>query len=321
MNLLRIGARKARTLAQRCQKKWCPSRVAGDAPRKRDAWSIAIYTGDSPFDLQPLQGIRNPVLSACDVSDVPADFVADPFMVRNGDQWHLFFEVLNGKSKLGQIAVAKSSDGHRWDYQRIVLDEPFHLSYPYVFPWDGEFYMIPETHQAGAVRLYKSVNFPCEWTFVKNLLEGVTLVDASPFFYEGRWWLFAGSGDVEKWHSQDLRLFYADDLMGPWLEHPQSPVVAGDSRIARPSGRVIVTDGKVFRLAQDCEGVYGRQVRAFEVTALTAERYEERPARGEPILKPADAGWNSTGMHHIDAHLMADGQWLACVDGWTWVDA
>lgn len=29
-------------------------------------------------------------------------------------------------------------------------------------------------------------------------------------------------------------------------------------------------------------------------------------------------GWvDKRGMHHLDAHLLEDGQWIACVDGWT----
>lgn len=289
-------------------------------PCRRYVFSIAIYTGDSPFELRPTKGIVNPVLTAKDVSDVPADFVADPFIVRNGDQWYLFFEVMNAESKKGQIAVANSSDGYQWNYQRIVLDEPFHLSYPYVFSWKGDYYMIPESNQAGAVRLYKAVNFPFDWSFVKNLVEGVALVDASPFFFADKWWLFAGSGAPTNWFSQDLRLFYADDLMGPWLEHPKSPVIRGDAHIARPSGRVLVIDGKVYRLAQDCDPVYGKSVNAFEVTQLTEKDYQERKVQNEPILEPGGDGWNATGMHHIDAQLMDDGKWLACVDGWTWVE-
>ena len=84
--------------------------------------------------------------------------------------------------------------------------------------------------------------------------------------------------------------------------------------------RGLVIGDQLFRLAQDCESVYGKQVRAFEITTLTTECYAERPARELPILKPAAAGWNSTGMHHLDAQMLATGQWLACVDGWTWVD-
>lgn len=39
----------------------------------------------------------------------------------------------------GDIGVAESSDGGAtWSYLGIALDEPWHLSYPFVFQWKGE---------------------------------------------------------------------------------------------------------------------------------------------------------------------------------------
>jgi len=61
------------------------------------------------------------------------------------------------------------------------------------------------------------------------------------------------------------------------------------------------------------------QVRASEITALTPTSYHERDVEENPILTGSGAGWNREGMHHIDPHLMEDGRWIACVDGWVWV--
>jgi len=69
------------------------------------------------FDLVP--GAINPVLTASDVTDREATFVADPFLFHEGSTWYMFFEVL---SNLGeQIGLASSSDGLHWTYQQIVL--------------------------------------------------------------------------------------------------------------------------------------------------------------------------------------------------------
>ena len=69
-------------------------------------WSIGIYTGDSPFQLRAPANDPNPVVTAADVTDIPAEFVADPFMLHAGDRWHMFFEVLNRETQLGAIAFA-----------------------------------------------------------------------------------------------------------------------------------------------------------------------------------------------------------------------
>ena len=44
------------------------------------------------------------------------------------------------------------------EYSKIVLDEPFHLSYPYVFEWDGGLYD-SESATARHLRLYRAVDF------------------------------------------------------------------------------------------------------------------------------------------------------------------
>lgn len=113
----------------------------------RDVYSISIYEGGSPLDLRPAAGADNPVLQAADVTDVAAIYVADPFMIRGGGEWHMFFEILPQADEKGVIALASSADGLKWRYRQVVLDEPFHLSYPYVFEFEGEHYMIPESHR------------------------------------------------------------------------------------------------------------------------------------------------------------------------------
>ena len=280
---------------------------------KYDVWSIGIYTGRTPFDLAPAEETHNPVLTRDCVSDVKAVFVADPFMVKANGLWHMFFEVLNWRTNKGEIALATSKDGFTWTYQQVVLSEPFHLSYPYVFSWRNGYYMIPESHQDGSVRLYESIDFPWRWRLIHVLLEGSNLVDSSLVRFANRWWLFVGAG--EKNRHDTLRLYYASDLAGPWREHSKSPLVQGDARAARPAGRVLVMDGKVIRFAQDCYPRYGSQVRVFEVTTLTARDYREREAQRSPLLHPGRTGWNASGMHHVDVQPLQDGIWLACTDG------
>ena len=275
---------------------------------KQGQYSIGIYSGESPFNLRPAPEVNNPVLTAKDVTDVSASFVADPFMVNEKGTWYMFFEVLNARDNQGDIGLAVSSDGFNWGYRQIVLDEPYHLSYPYVFKWKDDYYMIPESREAYAVKLYRAANFPTKWSFVANLLSG-NYVDSSIFYYDGQWWMFTSDrNDV-------LHLFSANDLMGHWIEHPKSPIILMDGNIARPGGRVLLFHNKIFRFTQDCDPTYGYMVRAFEITELTPESYREKEVPGNPVLKPTRNGWNAERMHHIDPHNIAENHWLACVDG------
>jgi hypothetical protein len=279
--------------------------------RQRNDWSIGIYVGKSPLDFAPPENINNPVLTAKDVTDVAAKFVADPFMVRENGTWYMFFEVMNFDDNKGDIALATSNDGFNWNYKQIVLDEPFHLSYPYVFKWKNEYYLIPETYEASSVRLYKAVNFPTNWSLEKTLLEGSDYVDPSIFYFNDNWWLFTSSTD-----NNILRLHYSNNLMGNWIEHPKSPVIERNETIARPGGRVVVLEHKIIRYTQDDRYRYGNKVRAFEITKLTTRSYEEKEIKENPILKASGVGWNKTGMHNIDPHQIEENQWIACVDGY-----
>src|SRR5437899_1599828 len=142
------------------------------ARNRASIWSIGIFSGPGLADLQPPNETVMPVLSAENITDVPAQFVADPFMINADNAWHMFFEVMNAQTDKGDIGYARSTNGLLWDYQQIVVGESFHLSYPYVFAADGEFYMIPETYEANAVRLYRAESFPLKWRLEGTMLEG-----------------------------------------------------------------------------------------------------------------------------------------------------
>lgn len=275
-------------------------------------WAIAIYQGNSPLNMKPAEGVINPVIKSVDIKDVKAEFVADPFMIKYEGKWYMFFEVYNGITKQGDIAYALSQDALNWEYKKIVLDEPFHLSYPYVFLWDGNYYMIPESFNSGEVRLYRAISFPEIWILDNKLIDG-THVDNSILFFQNTWWLFTCSRP----HNHDVtHLFYADDLRGPWSEHPLSPIIRGDANRAQGAGRILIIDNKIIRFAQQSKKTYGKAVNAYIINELNRHSYSEKAYEKNPILKAQGKGWNRHGMHHIDAHEIAPGKWIAAVDGY-----
>lgn len=277
----------------------------------KPAWAIGVCQGASPFALD-CSSPRNPVLTAGDVRDLQAAFVADPFVIREHDRHFMFFEVMDAASGKASIGLATSTRGSAWKYERTVLTEPFTLSYPYVFQWDGQHFMLPETHQANAVRLYRAAAFPDGWRLAASIVTGRPLNDPSIVRADGRWWLFAGE------RNDTLRLYYADTLTGPWTEHPRSPIIRGDPTRARPAGRILQFDGRMFRPAQRDRPNYGNQVRVFEIAVLSTTDYEERELAESPVVRASGRGWNKAGMHHVDALRMDDGRWLAYVDGYRW---
>ena len=302
---IRVAKGAVKDALQRLPERLQPARV-----RQRKAWAIGIYTGADPLALERSD---TPVLTKRDASDVPADFVADPFVMRRDGGWFMFLEVLNRRRDVGEIGLATSDDGQAWRYRQIVLRESFHLSYPLVLEDSGEAYLVPETEAAGAIRLYQAARFPVRWTHAADLLTGRPFRDPTLFFHDGRWWMFTETG--AHWQEGQLRLYHAEQLMGPWQEHPESPVVEGDARIARPAGRVIEHDGGLIRFAQDCSCQYGKRVYAVRITELSTRRYVEEPLLDRPVLEGSGAGWDGNRLHHIDLHQLDEGGWLAAVDG------
>lgn len=274
---------------------------------EEDVWSIGIYFGNDPLQLipHPLTG-QQPVLEAKHVTDAPALFVADPFLIRTDGRWLMFFEVLNGATNRGEIAYASSVDGIRWQYGQLVLREPFHLSYPQVFRSDDTWYMIPESAEAGGIRLYKADTFPTEWHCVAELLQGHYL-DSTICRREDGWYLFTLRDN------SDLALFCADRLTGPWTEHPDSPV-AREKAIIRPAGPMFEHDARLLRFSQDGTSTYGNRVLVSAITTLTRNAYTELPHSDAPLIDATGRGWNADGMHQVDFQCVDNG-WLAAVDG------
>ena len=173
--------------------------------------------------------------------------------------------------------------------------------------------MTPETLEPACVRLYRGETMSGPWRLEAELIDG-EWSDPTPFRHAGRWWLFACELN---WRHDTLRLFHAPEPTGPWREHPRSPVVADDRRRARPAGRVITWQGRLFRFAQDCFPAYGMAVRAFEILELTESTYVERPATPEIVLAPGAEPWMSGRVHHVDAQQVGPDRWVAAVDGTT----
>ncbi len=285
-----------------------PPASEAKAGAPRNAWTIGVYTGPSPFRLSPPAGVTNPVLTAAAVNDMNVDTIAHPFMVIAGSTYYMFFTAKDARTDKGGIGLAESPNGLEWKFRRTVIREPFVLAHPYVFQWRNEYYMIPEAHTETSVRLYKATAFPDKWQFEAELLKGGTFISPTLARFKDFWWMFVSpSGNAT------LRLFYARELKGPWTEHPRSPIVAKDPDIARPGGRPFVIDGDLYRLGQDCDPTYGNQVHAFRITRITPTEYAEEMIE-TPLVKASSQGWNARAMHHVDAHKIGADKWLAAVD-------
>lgn len=199
-------------------------------------------------------------------------FWADPFLIEEaGIRW-VFFEDYDHATGKGTIWCAKAGDDGTLREPRLVLEQPFHLSYPSLIRHRGEIYMIPESEAAGRVDLYRARNFPHDWVLERTLLD-IRAVDSTAFEYDGKWWLFTTAMPVEH-HASATLLYMAEDLAGPWRLHPASPI-ASDVRHARSAGQVIRDGKRLVRATMDCSVTYGYALRFREIQALDESTYRE----------------------------------------------
>jgi hypothetical protein len=270
-------------------------------------WSIKVFKAQSFISMPPQQNFKSPSLQAADIKGVHAEFIADPFIIRHDSKYFMFFEVLDKSSGKGIIGLATSWDGEKWGYEKIVLKEEYHLSYPYVFKANNFFYMIPESCEANRVLLYKAKNFPYDWEISHEMIKG-KYVDSSIFHYKNKWWMFAGK-------SAKLHLFFSDKLDGYWKEHPKSPLITNNINITRPGGRVIVENNEIYRYTQDGQPTYGSAVRVFKIKQLSEKEYSEEEVNLILCGTNSDTDWRKDGMHTIDQLKINENEWLVAVDG------
>lgn len=296
------------------------------------SWAIGVFYGDSPFSLKPIETmnvwenrsaawpVANPIVTCGSVTDsgFPSNFVADPFLYVKADILYLFFETKNSITMQGDIGVARSLDnGASWEQLGVVLDEEWHLSYPYVFDYNGQIYMMPEGSKKGDLRLYRAVEFPLKWKLEKIILKR-PLIDSFIMEYESRYWLFGSDHSrVSTKKNGELEIWYSNSPLGPWKQHKKNPVYNTDKKTgARNGGRPFVYNGNVYRPGQDDGETYGKRVRVFKIEVLTPYKYKEvevdlgfqKPTKGKNA-------WNGARSHHLDAQQLRTGQWIAVSDG------
>ncbi len=261
--------------------------------RERDAWCAP-----DPAGLTPLWP--------------PADtFWADPFAWSDGERRFLYLEEYPFHTQRGRISVLElGADLTPAGPAVPVLDEGRHLSYPFLFSFEGGLYMVPESAASRRVDLYRCQSFPNGWTRVGTLLDGIQAADATLFEHQGRWWLFCSARLGKARLNDSLLAFHADSpLSARWTPHARNPLVR-DFAGGRPGGRVFVDDrGRLLRPAQDSVPRYGYGLVLNEVLELTPERFRER--RVWHATGAASGGWRA--LHHLDWHqglLVMDAQRL-----------
>lgn len=268
------------------------------APHWRVQWRS--ISGAGLWETQSLRGTSWSV-----IGDPGHRFYADPFPFVHEGQSFVFVEDLDHRTNKGVISVIPFDRNGPSGAARPVLEEPWHLSYPFMIRHDGDIWMVPESSANATLTLYRADPFPYRWVPEATLLRGIAASDATIIRHDDLFWMFAATRDGYGSWSDTLSIWWAHDLRGPWNAHARNPVLV-DQATARPAGAMVKRNGRLWRPVQDCTDGYGTGIGLAEVTALDPERFEQRVAT---VLR-AEAHWPGRRLHTLNSAGA-----LECIDG------
>ncbi len=200
---------------------------------------------------------------------------ADPHLFQYEGALYGFFEEMRVDADHGHLSVARLCDDGQATEVCKILDDGNHLSYPFVFSADGNVFMIPETASRKSVLLYQATHFPDRWTLVSELLSDVDLADSTVHFDGERWWMFTNAMSHRSIDERDeLHLYFADEIGGPWTPHPMNPVVTSVDRV-RMAGAVIRSENHLYRPSQYGAVRYGYGINLYRIDTLNTQTYAE----------------------------------------------
>jgi len=203
-------------------------------------------------------------------------FWADPFVLKEGNDYFVFFEEYLTSTKKGHISVFKIDEKGDYSEPKVVLDKDYHLSYPFIFKEENTLFMIPETRENNSIELYKCVEFPNKWELEKVLMSDVQAVDSTILKKDGKFWMFTSIRENEGSSTADeLFLFSSKELKSDqWKSHPQNPIIS-DIRCSRSAGKVFSFNNELYRPSQNGAKFYGHAMNISKIVTLDDDVYKE----------------------------------------------
>ncbi len=197
----------------------------------------------------------------------------DPFPWRSGDEEWIFYEDYPIETGFGLISCRRVFANGELGEPVQALQTEHHLSFPFLFEDGDSVFMLPEQSASKRLILYECTQFPNEWREHSILMEGVPCLDPVIFRANGRLWLFVSHGN-EGTSQNNLYLYHADTLRGPWSPHKLNPLRNG-LRGARMGGNVFLKEGRLIRPGQNSVHRYGGSLLFFEIVELSESAYRE----------------------------------------------
>jgi len=203
-------------------------------------------------------------------------FFADPFIMNYKGKKAIFVEEYGTEKKKGVISALSVTE-ESVEYLGNVIEEDFHLSFPFVFSHNQKIYMIPDSSKKMEIRLYECLEYPKKWKFIKTLMHNVDASDTMVFKKSDVWYMLTNIdssriGD----HNSELHVFYSNNILSSkWIPIKSGNPVIFDSRHAR-NGGYFYYKSNLYRVSQIHSGNrYGSGIRINKIGKLNKNTYKE----------------------------------------------
>lgn len=205
-------------------------------------------------------------------------WAADPFPIIYQDSLYIFAEIYLYKSERNGVIAYNKFENGRFTGWVVSMDRHWHISYPNVFVQNDRLYMCPETYQNDEIAIYELIGFPDQWKKIKVLKSNLRCVDTTFCEYQGKTYMF--TFQVEKGVKGKLCLYQINQGKATFID-----VISEDIGSARPGGRIIYHDGKLFRVSQNGLREYGGGLVFSEIDSMSPvyKEHEIRRVSAEDI--------------------------------------
>jgi len=164
------------------------------------------------------------------------------------------------RHKGGIIVVGKLNKKKEIIFSDIISDKNFHLSYPLVFKYNNNSYMIPETYQAVELKLYKCIQFPFKWEFEKKILDG-GYCDSTLFKIKDYYYIFTRTVKPDL-NMCETYLFRTKDILNENLILYKKNILPNGYR---GGGNVFNMNNKLYIPIQPPSIPYGKNLIIYEI--------------------------------------------------------
>lgn len=195
---------------------------------------------------------------------------ADPILFEKDGVTYIFMEVYDRKERKGKIGFVKETE-QGWTKPQIIINENFHMSFPFIFEKNGEIFMIPETSASDKLFIYQCESFPEKWKPIKKYNKMGSYVDTILIESDNKDIFLSCEMNPNNLFETSLHTFCIEN--NALIEKYKQGTYSYD---VRNGGALCYKDGEKIRVSQvSGRGEYGIGLKFWKLSSIYPELKEE----------------------------------------------